>query len=390
MAKAPIHKFPHGYMPELNSSIERPGAGNSGCGRSLVLLGVGVLLMVGMVWIGVAMLGSTSAPAVTPTVAPALLVSVEFEATVTPTASPDAWSATGTAVAFITATATLDYCWWLTPTPTITPTPSASPDAWSATGTAVYLVENPPRTPTSTPDVPRVWCNDIPPSATPTLVRPTRTPAPTDFVTPASSAATRQPVGGGSSGGGGVIVPPQPPATIAPPVVQPTVYQPPTLTVPTMRPTRVTRTPTATLTSTPTHTPSATHTATSTPTLTPTGAPSLYLLFSSCSPSPNFIVANVGGVPGALDWFIDVPAGSVAAGVWTVEMGIGNAGLADATMWAGVPELYTLNVYASDFLVFSAPLDCRLTATATLTSTTPPEATPEPTAPPEATSETTP
>jgi hypothetical protein len=132
----------------------------------------------------------------------------------------------------------------------------------------------------------------------------------------------------------------------------------------------------------PTITLSPTATPTLTPTITPTatGSAALYVLNAYCAPHPTLIVANVGGVPGQLDWSIEIPAGRVAAGVWTVEMGIGNAGLAEARTWAGVPELYTLRVHAASALIFSVQLDCRAatpTPTSTASPTLNPELTPE-------------
>ena len=60
----------------------------------------------------------------------------------------DSWGATGTALLYITASPTLDYCWWQTPSPTPTSTLPFTPDSWGATGTAIYMATNPYQTPT--------------------------------------------------------------------------------------------------------------------------------------------------------------------------------------------------------------------------------------------------
>ena len=97
----------------------------------------------------------------------------------TDTASPDAWGMTGTALAHMTASPTptasptLDYCWWETPSPTPSPTWPYTPDSWGATGTAIYQADHPYQTPTLQP--PRELCGDVPTW--------TATPATTENVT---------------------------------------------------------------------------------------------------------------------------------------------------------------------------------------------------------------
>lgn len=345
--KAPVHYYPHGYMPELNSSIERPHASNGGCGRLLVWTVAGAVVVGLLIWLGVSMLQRGTTEPATPTPSAFEALFTEVAATLT----PDAWSATGTALAFATASPTVDYCWWMTPTPRPTRVPILTPDAWSATGTAVYLTENPPTTPTSTPDAPRAWCNVATatpqPSATaaPLLATATATNTPRLIV---PSAPTAAPVGGG----GQVVIPPT-----SAPIVVPTSAP---IVLPTLVPS----------TATPSRTPTATQTATP----TPTGAASLYLLVSYCD-VPTFIVANLAGVPGALDWSIEIAAGRVAAGSWTVEMQTGNAGIAEARTFANVLEVYTLHVWAGGTLIYTATLDCR-PQTPTLTPSPTPTATP--------------
>src|SRR5690606_1335105 len=103
--------------------------------------------------------------------------------TVQPTPTLDEWEITGTALYFITQSPTItptfsatpsptmDYCWFLTPTltPSNTPIP-VTPDSWAMTGTHVFLASTTPTVPiTPTQPPPRAWC-DITPEQTPTPV----------------------------------------------------------------------------------------------------------------------------------------------------------------------------------------------------------------------------
>lgn len=206
------------------------------------------------------------------------------------TFTPDAWGLTGTALAFTTAsptpsaTATLDYCWWLTPSPTPTPTLPFTPDAWGATGTAVYLATSPAVT--ETPPPPRELCGSYPtwtitPLALPALPGVTREVSPevelpfieppaTWTFTPAPPVPAQQ--GGGSRGSEIVIqteiAPGAPIVITSAPLIIPATAQ---IVVVTATPTNTyTVTATATATSTPTDTATLTPTSTATNTLTST------------------------------------------------------------------------------------------------------------------------
>lgn len=114
--------------------------------------------------------------------------------TMTLMASPDAWGATGTALARATQTETptqtpeIDYCGWLTPSPTPFPTLEHTPDAWGATGTAVWELDHPTATPWG---LPRELCLEVP-QWTPTF---TPYPLPRIRALGAEATAEASPVG---------------------------------------------------------------------------------------------------------------------------------------------------------------------------------------------------
>lgn len=187
-----------------------------------------------------------------------------------------------------TATATINYCWFLTPTVTASATPTLHPDTSQddlmlATVTAIMRELTPTATATDAP--PLAWCDQFL-LGTPVIVEAaanaevTDDPEATeDLSTPIGGfptmemiapPATWTPVpyyGGGGGDSGGVriieIVVTEPPAVIT---------QPPRVIVITATPYFVvaTATPTATHTATNTETPTATATETATPTLTET------------------------------------------------------------------------------------------------------------------------
>lgn len=227
----------------------------------------------------------------------------------THTFTPDAWESTGTAFVrltptrtptqtrtptitpTLTASATLIYCWWLTPSPTPSPTWMYTPDSWGATGTAVYLATHPYQTPTAPP--PRELCVELPtliPSATltpfplPTIaqtmptntITPTATPTSTPVVITVVHTVVHTRVVIDSPPPMVITSPPQmieqppmvitsPPAVIIITAVMPTLEPTATLAEITDEPT-----PTPTFTETLTSTPTPTETPTPTPTLTET------------------------------------------------------------------------------------------------------------------------
>lgn len=277
MAKKTI--VPPGYQPGLDREPPRP---SGGCSGAVVFA---IAIVAAMIGGGVLLIGRLSASGADslPTVAAASPVATILSATPAPTDAPtatlDGWSLTGTALLYATASPTVDYCWWLTNTPTNTPTLVYTPDAWSATGTAVHLAENPPVEPTSTPDLPHVWCNHIPTATatiTPLSLR-TREATPTDEPTDEPTARPRN--SGGGSGGAVPTVYIWP--TPEPVIVQPTIPIPPEPTIkPTKKRRKKTKTPTPTMTpviivvtATPTATETPTETATATYTETATETP---------------------------------------------------------------------------------------------------------------------
>lgn len=219
---------------EYQIDLDRLPAQPAGCsGMLIVVMGAIMAAIAG----GLLLFTSSNAAA-----APTPTLAIETE---TPTESTlDGWAATGTALGLATASPTIDYCFWLTPTNTPLPT-AESVDEWSATGTAIYEATHPYQTATHTPDAPRAWCNNVPTfTATLTALKigtqATDTPVPTNTHTPVPTN-TRQPT---SNPGGGYIppVPPAPPGFEVLPTVD-LVDLPPVPTVP----------------ATPSPTPTATH-----------------------------------------------------------------------------------------------------------------------------------
>ncbi len=152
-----------GYEPLL----DRRQSEGFGCGKLffLVLLLVAILAAL---YFGVTSFieAQNTEDPLPPTLAQLPSASPTFTPSSTPTrmpftVTPDSWGATGTAIFLGTQPPTLDYCWWLTPSPTFTPTLPYTPDAWQATGTAVYMATNPAVSPTSPP--PRELCTDYQP-----------------------------------------------------------------------------------------------------------------------------------------------------------------------------------------------------------------------------------
>lgn len=256
-----------------------------------------------LIW-GVSMAVSQAAPAAVPTVeavqpseTPLTVVTVEA---VIIFPSPDAWGLTGTALVNATPAPPVNYCWFLTPSPTPTATWPFTPDAWGATGTAIFFATNPPQVATLPP--PRELCDAIPrwtvtPEATGTA---TFTPLPlpgqievTEEVSPAytlpmivppatwTPAPTRRPTIDAVTGpqvqvviqtaAPVIVVQTQPPQIIVQTSV-PVIVVETVVVYPTLEPT-ATPTETATATSTPTETPTSTATATETPTATATSTP---------------------------------------------------------------------------------------------------------------------
>jgi hypothetical protein len=278
---APRTIVPPGYNPSLD---RLPPRSAGGCSGTVVLAVSGLLVIV----VGMLMIVRSMLPSPAPIVSQLPITEIPTETATLITSTPDAWSATGTALYNATITPTVDYCWWLTPTATSTVTPEFTPDAWSATGTAVYYATNPAKEATATPDAPQAWCDHIPtltPTFTPLSIdgfEKNLTPMPTQTATVAVAAGQTPAVFPT------VYVPPDPNQPVEPIVTSSVPYTAPSLTPDLMvLPTQIaptptatetfsmqlqTRTftpmPTATFTSTWTPSQTATETATSTPTLT--------------------------------------------------------------------------------------------------------------------------
>lgn len=284
-------------------------------------------------------------PAATPTV---FEPTIEASSTPTPTNTLDAWSATGTALVFQAPTATIDYCWFLTPTARPTAILLVTPDAWSATGTAIWRRDNPP-TPIvePTPTTPRSWCDvkvtAVPPN-TDTPTPPTMTPSPTH---------TRVFSGSGSgNGGSSVVVPPLPPTIAIQPTEQPVIVLP--TVAPTKKPKKTkTATPTETasvtptFTETPTMTPSYTETATPTETSSPTATlpPSFNVIFADCSAGYPTVIIQASGITNSVVWELKLGEALASNGLWQPEeITYPYAGVAAAPTWVGITGRYDLNI----------------------------------------------
>lgn len=360
---------PAGYEPWKNESP--PGRGSF---MPLILLGVAGLLVVG------GAIGFFISKGMQPAPPPTAFSEVMAQPA-TSTASPtiDDWSLTGTAILFATASPTLDYCSWLTPTPTASPTLAFTPDAWAATGTAIYEATNPPRAVTPTATTPRSWCDFQTPTITPlALSRSGETaasvqspsPSPTASASP-TATATRTPLYQ------------LPQLTSVPPLVFPTDV----LTLPTQAPTlppptRTRRTKTPTLTATWTNTvmpPSETPTAT----FQPTAAPFFNIYQADCAAGyPVFSVQNIGApLVAFVLWDVKTSSGqTVINGFWLEEM-FSADGLATVIVpAANLSEVYTLTIYQpwDELLPMqSAAAICVASPTATATVTLLPEVTEE-------------
>lgn len=293
----PIDYIPPGYQVDLDRVVPTSG---QGCGRVLVLLLVGVFLLVMMCGAVITMVNAGRSPRATPTSLPESPtdIAMAVETSLTPTAIPatlDEWSLRGTEIAQATASPTVDFCWWQTPsaTPSLTPVP-VTPDEWALHGTEIALqTGTPTNTPAPTQAPPRAWCDLITPATATFTPFPLLSPTPNGSETATQTPTeTPQPV--------------RPTATLFPAIKEvqsdtASAYSPPVQQAPqavivvhtavvvqtqvqvqivvvTARPTITntpTATPTATLTETPTATPTETPTASPTATLTetPTNSP---------------------------------------------------------------------------------------------------------------------
>lgn len=257
----PINYMPPDYIPSLNSPLERPSNPNGGgCLKSLIIGLIFLSVIAGLFWYGISFFIPKNYE-VTITLAPTLSSFEELYWTNTPVPTLDDWSATGTALLYATASPTLDYCWFLTPTATASPTLIYTPDAWQRTGTAVHLATNPPQTIIPQPTTPRSWCDYQTPTFTPLALTfnnsSESTAIPSATTTPSATSTHTATLVISVGGGGGL---PQPTAFI----IQPTSAPATAVILPTSIP--------------PTKKPKKTKT----PTLTPIPAPNFYLIYAGC------------------------------------------------------------------------------------------------------------
>jgi hypothetical protein len=297
--RTPIHYVAPNYKAELD---RLPPTGAGGCGRVVLIVVVGIIAMLSVCGGTAYLVSARRAAPMTPTPIDPLPTTDTPILTPTLTHTLDAWAAQGTALALTSATATLDYCWWMTPTiaPTNTPMP-ITPDAWSVTGTAIALsTGTPTNTPMPTQAPPRAWCdlqtatftpfpiptgNTLTPLITPT--RPTNTPTGTftptywpTFAQAQPQAQYVQPEPYSAPVNSAPIVITSPPIVIVHTAPAPQIVT--QVIVVTAVPTK-TLTPTETSSPTPTETPTLTPTETSSP--TPTETPTLTPTETS-SPTP--------------------------------------------------------------------------------------------------------
>jgi len=294
----PIDYIPPGYQVDLDRVVP---TGGQGCGRVLVLLLIGVGLLVGMCSAAITLINAgrspraTATPTLTPVTSVDLMVAAanlpQPTAAIIPTL--DEWSLRGTEIAQATASPTLDFCWWQTPTaiPSATAQP-VTPDSWALHGTEIALqTGTPTNTPQPTQAPPRAWCDLVTPEQTPTftpyplslrdirltpvLTRLTPTPTtsptarPTEKPTLFPAIQEVYPTAAEYAPVQQAIAQPKPQTVyiVQTQVVVQTQVQ---VIVVTARPTI---TPTPTSTATPTETPTSTSTLTETPTATPTETP---------------------------------------------------------------------------------------------------------------------
>lgn len=289
--------------PEYKPDLDRlPATGAGGCGRIVLILVIGLIAILSICGGTIYLVSArrASAATISLTAAPeASSLPASGESTPSPTYTLDAWAVQGTALALITASPTLDYCWFITPSPEPTNTAvPVTPDAWALEGTSIALsTGTATNTPEPTQAPPRAWCDFATEAFTPfplpsidagsmtatqtptTTLTPTSTieptptyypliqeaqpPAQAPYVPPAQAQATSVPV---------IIIQTSAPVSIT--VIKVVTAVPTRTPLPTVTATSTaTETATATLTPTETATATLTMTATLTPTATPSETP---------------------------------------------------------------------------------------------------------------------
>ena len=118
-----------------------------------------------------------------------MVVTSQSEDTTPPVNKQSNWTVDGAAIETIVPTATVDYCWFLTPTVEPVPTIYVTPDAIQLQATQHALATGTPtETPFPTQELPRAWCN-IQPTATWTPFQ-VASAIPTSMTETATSTAT--------------------------------------------------------------------------------------------------------------------------------------------------------------------------------------------------------
>jgi hypothetical protein len=283
--RTPITYVPPGYGVDLD---RLPPRALGSCRRTLMLLLAGLVVVLLTFFVVLNLLNTPDDDEQMAVESITLIPTSTREATYTPTLVPtiDDWGKTGTALLYTTASPTMDYCWFLTPTPTNTPTLAYTLDAWQREGTAIFYQTNTPTPITSpTPPPPRALCDYVTPTLTPMPLRRgtqtiqwteplyevSPTLAPTRTFTPLSPSNTPLPPLVINTSPPPAAAPQQPinnPPVISPPVVNTVIVIVTAISSPTPIPAEVTDEPTNTLT--PTQTPTLTLTPTETHTETPT------------------------------------------------------------------------------------------------------------------------
>jgi hypothetical protein len=241
------------------------------------------------------------------------------------------------------------------PSPTLV-YPTSTPDAWSATGTAIYVATYPSvkslQTPTNPP--PRALCDEwllATPTLTPlSLRRPGGTPPITlPAVTPPPTWTLQAPPPAAAAPVGPVVIPAAtvvpiiPPATV-PPLV---ITSPPIIIVVTSVPPTATETPLPTATETPLPTATETPLPTATETPLPTAIPQIAIINASCVGSvPSFALGNFGGaLANPLQWTITDPVGLIIDAGELMTHELLPSGYANIAADVAVPPgLYTLMI----------------------------------------------
>ncbi len=348
---APVTFEPAGYQIDLDYI---PSDGGASCGKLLMLMGAAVSVIVIVIIAVIALL--------TPHTNDDIAVTITLAPTFTPMTNPtlDSWAMTGTAIVNAQPTPTMDYCWFLTPSPMPTWTPiPVTPDAWARAGTAIALqTGTPTHTPTATQPPPRAWC-DLAIPATPTpLQPPTIAPLEELFSSPTARPTDL----------------PQLTLNRAPQQFQPAPVQGAQI-VPTPIPQIVVQTVVITQ-------PPPTAVVLPTNTLQPTGTPA-FILRGHCEYGYPFFESFVAPMP--LDWvqWAILSGGDyVAAGIWdySTPYPIQSA----AALGTGEFTLEVFRYWAEDSV--SIGIECQPTATLTPELPTPTSELPTPTLTPTATS----